>query len=76
MTTTDTWTNDRHAAACDAVERRDTATDAELMDALAMRIERLGKLLSDDVKDGTRYSITLLLAELGKRHGETHDKKD
>ena len=68
--TIDAWTNERHDAACTAVERRATATDAELMDALAMRIERLGKLLSDDVKDGTRHSITLLLAELGKRHGE------
>ena len=68
--TTDTWTNTRHAAACDAVERLDTATDAELLDALAMRIERLNRLLSDDVKEGTRYTITRILAELSKRHGE------
>ena len=69
MTTT-TWTSARHDAACTAIERLDTATDAELLDALAMRIERLNKLLSDDVKEGTRYTIALLLAELGKRHGE------
>ena len=68
--TTDTWTNTRHAAACDAVDRLDTATDFELLDALKLRIERLSMLKSDDVKEGTRYTITLLLAELGKRHGE------
>lgn len=74
--TTEDWTNTRHAAACDAVERLDTATDAELLDALTLRVERLGKPLEDDVRDGTRYAIAALLAELGKRHGETHDKKD
>ena len=78
MTTTDTWTNDRHAAACDAVERLDTATDSELLDALKLRIERLvriehvSKPIYEDVKEGTRYTITLLLAELGKRHGKKH----
>jgi len=74
--TTEDWTNARHAAACDAVDRLDTATDFELLDALTLRIERLSKPIDDDVRDGTRYTITLLLAELGKRHGETHDKKN
>lgn len=67
--TTDTWTNTRHAAACDAVERLGTATDAELLDALTLRIERLSKPIDDDVRDGTRYAIAALLAELGKRYG-------
>ena len=74
--TTDTWTNDRHAAACDAVDRLDTATDFELLDALKLRVERMGKPIDEDARDGTRYTITRILAELGKRHGETHDKKD
>lgn len=74
--TTEAWTNDRHAAACDAVDRLDTATDAELLDALTLRIKRLvriehvSKPIYEDVKEGTRHTITLLLAELGKRHGE------
>lgn len=67
--TTDTWTNDRHAAACDAVDRLDTATDFELLDALTLRVERMGKPIDEDAREGTRYTITLLLAELGKRYG-------
>lgn len=63
-----TWTNDRHAAACDAVDRLATATDNELVDALALRIERLATVLTDDEKDGTRYTIGLILSELTKRY--------
>ena len=70
MTTTDTWDNARHAAACAAVECLGTADSAALLDGVAWRIERMGTTQDPEVIAGLRYSVTLLLAELGKRHGE------
>lgn len=64
---TTTWTNDRHAAACDAVERLDTATDTELLDAVALRVQWLGEFTDDESKEAARYAIRQALAELSKR---------
>lgn len=70
MITTASWPRHRADAAHRAVECLDTADSGALLDGLAWRIERMGTTQDPEVIAGLRYSVTLLLAELGKRHGE------
>lgn len=67
--TTDTWTNDRHEAACAATDDVSKATDSALVDALALRMEWLVELEGEDLANMRRV-ITEILAELGKRHAD------
>lgn len=66
--TTATWTNDRHAAACAVNDDVSKATDSALVDGLALRIEWLDTVLTDDEKEGARYTIGVILSELTKRY--------
>jgi hypothetical protein len=70
---TASWTNDRHASACAATDNPGTATSAALVDGVAWRIGQLETATDTETIAGLRYSVTRLLAELGKRHGGNED---
>ncbi len=70
MTYAQEWPTERLIAAVECVAQESTATDAAILDGLALRIEIIAADPDKAAAGGWRFGVSQLAAELAKRYGD------